>query len=142
MGRYISIWHNTPPPQRAVGGLTHVGLQQPMASPLPTPNLYHTAILHSPPRTLHHYKVGFGLSFAPRTETCGVLANKEGTRQHNKILVSGTIGAFRLCSDNRISCGPKENTVSCQCHHVASYCALLVLCLRILNPARHATVMS
>ena len=51
-----------------------------------------------------------------------MLANKAGTRQHNKILVSGTIGAFRLCSDNRISCGPTENTVSRQ-HHVSSYCA-------------------
>ena len=28
--------------------------------------------------------------------------------------VSGTIGAFRLCSDNRISCAPTENTVSRQ----------------------------
>ena len=53
------------------------------------------------------HKPFFGLNPPPpRTETCGVLANKAGTRQHNKILVSGTIGAIRLCSDNRISCGP------------------------------------
>ena len=34
------------------------------------------------------------------------------TRQHNKILVSGTIGAFRLCSDNSQFPTYREHTVS------------------------------
>ena len=32
---------------------------------------------------------------SPRTESCGVPATRASTRQHKKILISGTIGAFR-----------------------------------------------
>ena len=31
----------------------------------------------------------------PRLETCGVLVTRASTRQHKRILISGTIGAFR-----------------------------------------------
>ena len=31
----------------------------------------------------------------PRLESCGVLVTRASTRQHKKILISGTIGAFR-----------------------------------------------
>ena len=32
---------------------------------------------------------------APRLESCGVLVTRASTRQHKKILISGSIGAFR-----------------------------------------------
>ena len=35
-------------------------------------------------------------------DNTGNWSKRASTRQHNKILVSGTIGAFRLCSDKRL----------------------------------------
>ena len=40
-------------------------------------------------------------------------SERASTRQHKKILVSGTTGAFRLCSDKRMEqFGPTETQVS------------------------------
>ena len=65
-------------------------------------------------------------------------SERTSTRQNNKILVSGTIGAFRLCSDKRLD--QFSDLQPCLFPQAIAQ-ALQVLHLRFFNPAKPAAVL-
>ena len=72
-------------------------------------------------------------------------SERASTRQHKQILVSATIGAFRLCSDKRLEQFRtyREHSVKltpCLFPQAIAQ-GLQVLHLRFLNPAKPAAVM-
>ena len=75
-----------------------------------------------------------------RMETCGVLVRESKHASAQQILVSGTIGAFWLCSDKRLEqfrTYRKHSVKLTPCLFPQAIArALQVLHLRFLNPAR------
>ena len=80
------------------------------------------------------------------SETCGMLVTNSKHTSAQEILVSGTIGAFRLCTDELLAHswtyrGHSVKLILSLFFYLAMALALQVLCLRFLDPAKSAAVM-